>query len=145
VKSSLLPFSSALALLLVPSLARAGDVPLAVWVEQRVNKALVQPLAKQESTRSRFSRERPPPRERRVRALQPDASIDKRDKQFVPFAIDVRFGSEWQERDVVGCVYRTTGEIYVKIGDGYRPAAFLLGKSAEPVAGVCEVKPPPPS
>ena len=77
-----------------------------------------------------------------MRALQPTASLDKRERAFVPFAIDVRFGSEWHERDVVGCVYRSTGEIFVKIGDEYRPAAFLLGKKAEPVAGVCEAAPP---
>jgi len=85
----------------------------------------------------RFSRERPPPRETRVRVLQNTTSIDKSGRAFVPFAVDVRFGDEWQD-DLAGCVYRGSGEIFVKRGDSYRPAAFLLGKNVEPVAGVCE-------
>ena len=62
----------------------------------------------------------------------------------MPFAIDVRFGkSEWHENDIVGCVYRGSGALFVKVGDGYRPAAFLLGKEVDPVPGVCEAAPPP--
>lgn len=91
---------------------------------------------------SRFSRSRPPPRERRVRVIQATVSLDKGGRPFVPFAIDVRFGSEWHENDIVGCVYRGSGKLFVKRGDQYRPAAFLLGKNADPVAGVCEAAPP---
>jgi hypothetical protein len=110
-------------------------------VERRVGEGLVKPLAKQEAG-SRFSRSRPPPRERRVRALRTTASVDKRERAFVPFSIDVRFGSgEWQAEDVLGCVYRSSGEIFVKVGDAYRPAAFLLGKDVAPVAGACEAAP----
>ena len=59
----------------------------------------------------------------------------------MPFAVDVRFGgSEWRE-DIAGCVYQGSGDIFVKRGDGYRPAAFLFGKKAEPVEGVCEAAP----
>jgi hypothetical protein len=107
-----------------------------------VGTGLVKPLAKQEAP-SVFSRSRPPPRERRVRALKASLSVDKRERSFVPFAIDVRFGSNWREADVLGCVYRRTGEIFVKVGDAYRPAAFLLGKDVAPVAGACEAAPPP--
>ena len=59
----------------------------------------------------------------------------------MPFAIDVRFGSDWHENDVVGCVYTGSGSLFVKKGDAYRPAAFLLGKDVAPVAGVCEAAP----
>jgi hypothetical protein len=90
---------------------------------------------------SRFSRSRPPPRERRVRVVKATATDDKSGHPFVPFAIDVRFGTDWHENDVVGCVYTGSGNLFVKKGDSYRPAAFLLGKDVGPVAGVCEAAP----
>jgi hypothetical protein len=130
----------AFALSSVPSRASADDPSLVAWAEQRVEEGLVRPLANSEG--SRFSRSRPPPRERRVRVIQATASVDKSGRAFVPFAIDVRFGSEWRKDDIVGCAYRQSGELFVKRGDGYRPAAFLLGKNVEPVAGVCEAAPP---
>jgi hypothetical protein len=77
-----------------------------------------------------------------VRVIQSTVSVDKSGRAFVPFAIDVRFGSEWRKDDIVGCAYRQSGELFVKRGDGYRPAAFLLGKNVDPVAGVCEAAPP---
>src|SRR6188472_2230824 len=61
---------SAFALSFVPSLAWADEPSLATWTERRVREALVGPLAKQEARVSPFSRGRPAPRERRVRALQ---------------------------------------------------------------------------
>jgi hypothetical protein len=138
VESRFLLSSFALALSLVPSLAAAGEPSLSSWVERRVGEGLVKPLAKHEEGGSRFSRSRPPPRERRVRALQTAASADQRARAFVPFAVDVRFGSgEWREGDILGCVYRSSGDIFVQIGDEFRPAAFLLGKEVEPVKGVC--------
>ena len=57
----------------------------------------------------------------------------------VAFAVDVRFGTgEWTENDIVGCAYTANGELFVKKGDSYRPASFLLGKNVDSVAGVCE-------
>jgi len=128
-----------LALSFVPSLALA-DESVAEWAERRVTDGLMKPLANMEG--SRFSRSRPLPHERRVRILQTTATSDKRGRPFVPFAIDVRYGTEWHENDIVGCAYRESGALYVKRGDQYRPAAFLLGKNLEPVAGVCEAAPP---
>ena len=107
-------------------------------VEQRVKTGLLGPLAAQDANQPRFSRMRPPPRERRVRVTQSTATPDKSGQQFVPFAIDVRWGSDWSENDITGCAYPSTGKLFVKIGNDYRPAEFLLGKSAEPVAGVCQ-------
>jgi hypothetical protein len=123
------------------SLARADEPSLADWVHRRVDEGLVKPLARVEG--SRFSRARPVPRERRVRALQAAATPDKSGRSFVPFAVDVRFGSEWHKDDILGCAYPGTGALFVKIGDSYRPAEFLLGKNVEPVAGVCEAAPAP--
>jgi hypothetical protein len=91
---------------------------------------------------SRFSRERPPPRERRARITQAEVSVDKQGRAFVAFAVDVRFGDTWQQNDIVGCVYRNSGELYVKRGDEYRPAAIMLGKNVGAVSGVCEAAPP---
>lgn len=103
---------------------------------------LVAPLAKRESESSRFSRGRPPPRERRVRITQASESRDKAGRTFLTFAVDVRFGeSEWRENDIVGCVYKGSGDLFVQRGDEYRPAAFLLGKNVKPVAGVCQAAP----
>ena len=132
----------ALMLLCVPGLARADDASLTTWARRRVEEGLVKPLVKLE-TPKRFSRERRPPHERRVRVTQTTASVDTRSREFVPFAIDVRYGPEWQENDLIGCVYRGSGELFVKNGDGYRPAAFLLGKNVKAVAGACEVAPRP--
>ena len=127
----------AFVLSLVPSFAAADEPSLAEWAQHLVEEGLVKPLATFESRA--FSRSRPPPRERRVRVLQTTATPDKSGHPFVPFAIDVRFGSsEWHENDIVGCTYQATGKIFVKRGDGFRPASFLLGKNEDAVAGVCE-------
>ncbi len=127
----------------VPSLAWADEPSVVTWAKQRVDAGLVRPLAEQEHDRRGFSRSRPPPRERRVRVTQATPVHDKSGRTFVPFAIDVRFGkSEWHENDILGCVYRGSGALFVKVGDGYRPAAVLLGKEVDPVPGVCEAAPP---
>ncbi len=110
------------------------------WTQRRVEDGLVTPLTVLES--HRFSRSRPPPRERRVRVLQTTATPDKSGRAFVSFAVDVHFGSEWIENDIVGCAYTGSGNLYVKKGDAYRPASFLLGKASDPVAGVCEAPAP---
>lgn len=125
---------------LVPSLVRADEPSLADWVERRVEEGLIKPLANAEG--SRFSRARPAPRARRVRVLQSAVTLDSSGHPFAAFAIDVRFGSEWRENDIVGCAYRDSGRLFVKRGDAYRPAAFLLGKNAAPIAGVCEAAKP---
>jgi hypothetical protein len=39
-------------------------------------------------------------------------------------------------------VYQGSANIFVKIGDEYRPAAFLLGKEVDAVPGVCEASQP---
>ncbi|HXK20964.1 MAG TPA: hypothetical protein VNG33_24300 [Polyangiaceae bacterium] len=123
----------------VPSLALA-DESLAQWAERRVTDGLVKPLANLEG--SRFSRSRPMPHERRVRVLQTEATLDGLKRPFVRFAIDIRYGTEWKENDIVGCAYRESGAMFVKYGDRYRPAAYLLGKKLDPVSGVCEAPSP---
>jgi hypothetical protein len=127
----------------LPSPASADEPSLAEWAKRRVEEKLVKPLRQSESEGSRFSRGRPPPRERRVRVTQATTTVDKRGRAFVPFAIDVRFGSgEWRKDDIVGCAYRDSGELFIKSGDAYRPAAFLLGQDLPAVPGACEPAPP---
>jgi hypothetical protein len=129
-----------LALSLVPSLASADEQSLVDFVQRRVSEVLLKPLAKMEN--NRFSRARPPPHERRVRVTATATTPDKAGRPFAPFAVDIRYvQDEWQQNDIVGCAYPKTGELFVKIGDSYRPAQFLLGKNVEPVAGVCEAAP----
>jgi hypothetical protein len=103
-----------------------------------VQEGLVKPLAAKEKERSIFSRARLPPHERRVRVTQATTTLDKEGRSYVPFAVDVRFGdAEWHENDIVGCAYLKSGDLFVKRGDVFRPAAFLLGTDAKPVPGVC--------
>ncbi len=130
----------AFVLSLVPSFALAAEPSLVEWARQRVEKGSLNRSASEEEKSSRFSRERPMPRERRVRVLNDTVTPDKAGRKFVPFAVDARFGSEWKE-DIVGCVYEGSGNLFVKRGDAYRPAAFLLGKKAEPVPNVCQEAP----
>ncbi|WP_394834350.1 hypothetical protein LVJ94_48410 [Pendulispora rubella] len=106
-------------------------------MQRRVEEALVKPLAEKEKERSRFSRARLPPRERRVRVTQTTPLRDASAREYIAFAVDVRFGDTWQENDIVGCAYPQTGALYVKSGDEYRPADILLGKRADPVPAVC--------
>jgi hypothetical protein len=123
----------------VPRLVSADEPSPSEWAQQRVEAAIVKPLADRRT--KRFSRARPPPLERRVRVTQTALSKDAQGREFMPFAIDVRFGTDWQEDDVVGCVYRATGNLFVKRGDAYFPASLLLGKSVGAVAGVCQPAP----
>jgi hypothetical protein len=104
-----------------------------------VQDGLVKPLARQENFR--FSRARPAPHERRVRVLSATSLTDAKGRAFVPFAIDVRYGQSWSANDIVGCAYRDRGDLYVKMGDAYRPASVLLGSDADPAPGVCEAPP----
>ena len=120
----------------------ADEPSLSEWAQHRVEAGLLKPLAAVERDASRFSRSRPPPGQRRLHVTQNTATRDKSGHSFVPFTIDVRFGrGEWREADIVGCVYVGSGDLYVKRGDDYRPASFLLGKDAEPAPGVCEADP----
>jgi hypothetical protein len=118
--------------------ASADEPSLVDRTRQRVEKVIVKPLAASESGGSIFSRARPVPRERRVRVLQETATSDPSGRGFVPFSIDVRFrGGDWEADDIVGCAYVASGDVFVKHGDGYRPAAFLFGKDVDVAPGVC--------
>jgi len=106
-------------------------------VQRRVEKGLLEPLAQKEKERSRFSRARMPPQERRVRVTQAAVTLDASGRAYMAFAVDVRRGTEWHENDVVGCAYPQTGALFVKHGDAYRPAEILLGKDVDVAPNVC--------
>ncbi len=127
-----------LALSFVPSRASADDPSPVERARRQVEVGLLEPLAARESKR-RFSRERPPPHERRVRVTDSALVRDAHGREFLPFAVDIRYAADWQANDIVGCAYPENGKLFVKRGDAYFPAALMLGKETEPVAGVCRV------
>ena len=101
-----------------------------------VKRDLIQPLIAKEGARSKFSRARMPPEDRRVRILDEQPSKDTQGIAFVRFSVDARYGylgsdneDHWRRDDITGCVYLDKNQIFVKNGDQYRPAAFLLGKN----------------
>jgi hypothetical protein len=106
-------------------------------VQRRVEKGLLEPLALKEKERSRFSRAKIPPQERRVRVTQSAPTLDASGRGYLAFAVDVRRGAEWHVNDFVGCAYPQTGAVFVKRGDEYRPAEILLGKDVEAAPSVC--------
>jgi hypothetical protein len=97
-----------------------------------VQAKLLQPLKKRDDERSRFSRARMPPSERRVRVL--DVEVDTTGATFVRFAIDTRGGIKqtWQPDTIVGCAYPERGAVFASITNKpnaeVRDAAVLLGK-----------------
>ena len=142
MKRLVLVSSFALALSLIPSAATADEPTPAQQCEKRVREGLVAPLTAYEADRSKFSRARLPPQERRVRITQAAPSVDTSGRQFMTFAVDVRFGKdEWRENDVVGCAYTKSGDLFVKRGEEFRPATILVGKPGDAVAGVCKAAP----
>ncbi|HKA87618.1 MAG TPA: hypothetical protein VKE22_08130, partial [Haliangiales bacterium] len=110
----------------------AADAKSAAAVVQRV---LIRPLAAKEDDQSRFSRARLPAQERRVR-VDGETHVDASGKEYLTFAVDARHGllpansdEGWRRDAITGCVYVDGGDVFVKSGDKYRPAAFLLGKN----------------
>jgi hypothetical protein len=107
-----------------------------------IQKKLIKPLNKKERRRSMFSRAPMPAQERQVRVIK--QGKDAQGRAFVTFAIDQRFGlgldeNAWEKDAWLGCTYLENGRIFVKVGDEYRRAKVLLGKSTDPAgAGTCE-------
>jgi hypothetical protein len=126
------------------SLARADDGPSPSEIQSSVEERFVVPMSRWQERRSRFSRARIPPQERRVRVTTPALQRDERGEAFASFAVDARFrgSKEWGE-GLVGCVYPSSGDIFVQYGDHYVPGALLYGKkSLDAPAGVCHAVTP---
>jgi zona occludens toxin (predicted ATPase) len=123
-----------------PSEAKSTEANAA---EALVSRELIGPLAAKERNVSRFSRARLPPQDRRVRILDEQPRKDAQGSAFVRFAIDARHGiyaraaddeSRWRLATITGCVYVDRNQVFVKNGDEYRAAAFLLGKNLKAAA-----------
>jgi hypothetical protein len=118
-----------------------ATTPQAKAAQALVSRDLVQPLAARESHRSKFSRASLPVQARRVRIL--DEHKDAQGNAFVRFAVDAHHGfappvegsaAGWQVAAITGCAYVDKSQVFVKKGDEYRPAAFLLGKNVKAAA-----------
>lgn len=111
-------------------------------MQQHIEADFLKPLAARDQDTSKFSRMRMPPMERRARMTMKDPAHDSAGRAFLSFSIDQRFtGGDWQENAITGCVNTEKGEMFVKIGDGFRPASYLLGQNADATPGVCVAAP----
>jgi hypothetical protein len=108
-----------------------------------VSHDLIQPFAAQQEKQGRFTRGRLPAAAHRVRILDEKQRTDTAGVAFLRFAVDSRYGffepthddeSRWNRDTITGCVYLERNQVFVKKGDGYRPAAFLLGKNVKAAA-----------
>jgi hypothetical protein len=132
---------------LVLALPVVGSDPAAT-PEQRAAQAAVQtklvtPLAQRESGRSRFSRVVMPAPLMRVRVTDPAAHSDAQGGAYMSFAVDSCRSFDpkdgcWQNATITGCVYPTSGQVFVQRGSQYFPADILLGKKANSAANVCQ-------
>ena len=119
-----------------------ADPSAANPVKVLVEKVLLKPLSVRERQHSRLSRVMQPAAERRVRVRDAFPQKDSEGKEFVTFAVDVRYGwdfgegagGEWQNNDLTGCSYLDSGEVFIKRGEGHYPAAMLLGKRTKVAA-----------
>ena len=122
-----MPICLALLTLLLASGPRASETP-----ESLIQHNLLAPLAAREKGRSRYSRAGPPAVERRLRMLDETPIADAKGARFQTFTVDARYGlgkGTWDKGEITGCVYPASGEVYVKVGNGYRGAGVLLGKN----------------
>jgi hypothetical protein len=124
------------------SAANASDPPASA--QTTVERTLTEPLARQEARRSRLSRGEIPARKRTVRILDERARRDARGSEFFTFSIDERRG--WQKvlvKDAItGCIYPSSGDVFVKRGDSLYPAGLLLGQKSKKAEGnVCVEQP----
>jgi hypothetical protein len=105
-----------------------------------VNEKLIQPLAHKEENQGKFSRARLPPAERRVRIVDDKPQQDSAGAAFFAFAVDARHGwsdqdeANWSKATIVGCVYPDRGEVFIKRGSAFHPAAAAIGKKTKAAA-----------
>ena len=135
---------SALMVSLVPGIASADEPSVVARMQTHVEADFLKPLVAHDVEVSSFSRMRMPPRERRLRMTATTTSRDQAGQEFLTFAIDGKIAKgSWHENDIVGCVYPEKGEMFVKLGADFRPAAVMLGTAADAVPVVCRAAAPP--
>jgi hypothetical protein len=128
----------AVTLVLTSSLASAGSNAAPTSTAALVKERLIQPLAAKERDQSKFSRARLPPAERRVRVLDEKPQQDSAGDTFFAFAVDARHGwgdddgeARWNKAAITGCVYPSRGEVFIKRGKAFHPAAAAVGKKTK--------------
>jgi hypothetical protein len=120
-----------------PVAANAPAKPIASTTVSLVNDKLIVPLAAKDSERSKFSRARLPPSERRVRILDQKPQQDSAGNAFYTFAIDQRHGwgkddeANWTKASLTGCVYPGSSAVFIKRGNSFHPAIAALGKKTK--------------
>jgi hypothetical protein len=145
---------AAITIAVTSSLASAGSKPApnaapvasaTPTTASLIDDKLVKPLVAKEREQSKFSRARPAPSERRVRVLDEQPAHDSAGNAFFAFAIDTRRGwhqndddSNWTKSAMTGCVYLDRGEVFIKRGNAFHPAAAAVGKKTKAApAGTC--------
>lgn len=133
-----------LAIIALASNLASADPSSAPTAVSYIETQLVRPLAVKERDQSKFSRARLPPAKRRVRVTDEKPQLDSTGEAFVTFAIDARTGwsdeneAAWNKAAIVGCVYTARGEVFIKRGNAFHPAAAALGKRTRPApATIC--------
>ncbi len=111
-------------------------------IEKQLDSSLLAPMRRNETKKHRLpSREAPVPTARRVRVTQEVAATDAAHRPFVTFAIDNRYGSDWEKGEIEGCFYLDTQEAFVDYGEGeVYPAKILLGKMTSQAPGRCRAE-----
>jgi hypothetical protein len=130
----------AVTIALTSSLASAGSSGSSATPKTAslVTERIIQPLAAKEREQSKFSRARLPAAERRVRMLDDNPQQDSAGDAFFAFAIDARHGwgdddgeAKWTKATITGCVYPARGEVFIKRGKVFHPAAAAIGKKTK--------------
>lgn len=72
-----------------------------------------------------------------MRILDDKPQQDSVGSAFLTFAVDTRHGwgddeeSHWTKAAITGCVYPDRGEVFIKRGKAFHPAAAALGKKTK--------------
>lgn len=74
-----------------------------------------------------------------MRLLDEKPQNDSAGDTFVTFAIDARHGwgddekdeDSWTKAVITGCVYPSRGEVFIKRGKAFHPAAAAVGKKTK--------------
>ena len=103
-----------------------------------IDRELIGPLAQNEDGRSRYSRAMIPPHLRTARILDAAPRADADGNRFLTLSFDeTRPGDKVRKDTIGGCVYPDSGKVFVGRDGAFFPAALLLGKKVDAVAGVC--------
>lgn len=73
-----------------------------------------------------------------MRVLDQKPQQDSAGNAFFAFAVDARHGwgeatdeASWSKAAITGCVYPGSGEVFIKRGNAFHPAAAAVGKKTK--------------